>query len=58
MLIKSIQKTRFRIELRQVENDYIIMLEDDNGPMYSSPIQDLKLASFMFDLWLQQVEGF
>lgn len=57
-VLKSIVLNRYSIELVQIDDDYMVVTEDIHGTHKSSLIQDFKLASYMFDLTLQQLEGF
>jgi hypothetical protein len=57
-VLKSICTSRYLIELRQIEDSYLIITEDDRDVTYSSPIYDYNLASYVFDMTVQQLEGF
>lgn len=59
-LIKSINTNRYNIELFQTNNDkYIIKYENNkfHGVNYSELINDYKIASYLFDLKIEELEG-
>lgn len=57
-IIKSIESRTFEISLVQLEHGgfCIIYAKDDKTHM-SEAVQDYKMAAFMFDLKLQELEG-
>ena len=56
--IKAIITPRFEVSLIRTPSDlYIVESRNAEGVHMSSPIQDFKTASYMFDLTLDEVEG-
>ena len=58
-LIKSIRTQRFLIALYQLENGKYSLAHNagERPTVYSHPIDDYKLADFMFETLVQELEG-
>lgn len=59
-LIKAFSNKRFRIELYQTPEDQYVIKYDTNsyhGVNYSEMIKDYKIASQLFDMKLDELDG-
>lgn len=57
-VIKSIETRSFEISLVQLEHGgFCVMYAKDDKTHMSEAVNDYKMAAFMFDLKLQELEG-
>jgi hypothetical protein len=58
-LIKSLENPRFKIQLFETNDKYVITYENNqhHGINYSEAIQDYKMAAYLFDLKVAELEG-
>ena len=58
-LIKSYETPKFKIELLEMNYSYVIKYENNSfhGVNYSEQIKDFKIASELFNMKLDELEG-
>ncbi len=58
-LIKSISTSRYNVELLETNHEYVIKYDNNayTGVNYSELIKDYKIASELFDMKVDELEG-
>lgn len=58
-LIKSYENPRYKVELLEMNHSYTIKYENNkiHGVNYSEAIKDFKMASALFDMKLEELDG-